>query len=335
LPQNPSPAVTQTSIAPSPDRNRRWLSVVKTLLLAVGLIFIGYALYEAMGDVRDNRLDLQLSPFWISAACAVTLAAFVVLIFAWRYLLVSLSGGSLPFLAAARIWFISNLSSYIPAGPGWQIVQMSVLSSQQGSGAIPAGAAAIINAAINIATGIAVAAVAGTSLLSSYLGGHAWMRWSLAVLAIAGILALPVLLPVVFRIARDRFHRDIPLVTPAAHVILMAAAANVLAWILYGLALEYLFVGIIGATHGNIWQFTAIFATGYVIGYLVFIFPGGLGPREITLAGVLLSAGLATTSQGRLVAVASRVTFIVVQVVPALLFLAYRRRPTNEKAAAG
>jgi glycosyltransferase 2 family protein len=304
-------------------------------LLVVGLIFIAFALYKAVGDARNNRLDLQLSPFWIAASGAVTLAAILVLILAWRYLLIALSGQSLPFVAAARIWFISNLSVYIPAGPGWQIVQMGVLSSEQGTGAVPAGAAAIINAAINIATGMAVAAVAGTSLLSSYLGGHAWMGWSLTVLAIAGILALPVLLPVVFRIARDRFHRDIPLGTPAPRVILIAAAANVLAWILYGLALQYLFVGIIGATGGNIWQFTAIFAIAYVVGYLVFIVPGGLGPREVTLAGVLLSAGLATTSQGRLIAVASRVALIVVQVLPALLFLAYRRRPPNEKAAAG
>jgi glycosyltransferase 2 family protein len=332
LPQNPSPAATQISTDQSPGRNRRWLSVLKTLLLVVGLVYVAFAVAHAIHEVRTNRLDLHVSAPIIAASAAVIFAAFLVLILAWTFLLRALSGRSLPFVDAARIWFVSNLSIYIPAGPGWQIVQMGVLSSEQGIGALPAGGAAIINAAINVATGIAVAAVAGTSLLSSYLGDRAWMGWVLAILAVAGVCALPVLLPLVFRVARDRLRRDIPLVIPAPHVILIAAAANVLAWILYGVALECLYVGILGPTAGTVWQFTATFATAYVVGYLVFIFPGGLGLREITLSGVLLSAGLATTPQGDLVAVASRLVLIVVQVIPALLFLVYRR-PRHETSS--
>src|SRR3954469_21558534 len=92
LPQNPSPAATQSSIDPSPGRNKRWLSVVKTLLLVLALGFIVVSVYKALGEVRSHRLDVHLDASWIAASLAVTLAAFFVLVLAWRYLLVELSG---------------------------------------------------------------------------------------------------------------------------------------------------------------------------------------------------------------------------------------------------
>jgi glycosyltransferase 2 family protein len=326
-----TPTFTETR---SPARRNKFWVAAQYVIAAIVLWYIGKRLVEQWSKFRDQPLTVH--PRWgmIALSAAITLVAYALLIETWRRIVVAW-GDRLGFADAARIWFVSNLSIYIPAGPGWQIVQMGVLSSEQGIGALPAGAAAIINAAINIATGIAVAAVAGTSLLSSYLGDRAWLGWVLAIFAVGGICALPALLPVVFRIARDRLHRNIPLVTPAPRVILIAAAANVLAWIFYGVALEYLVVGILGPTSGNLWQFTATFATAYVVGYLAFIFPGGIGLREFFLAGVLLSAGLATTTQGNLIAVASRLVLIVVQVIPALLFLAYRRPQHETSSDAG
>jgi uncharacterized membrane protein YbhN (UPF0104 family) len=64
---------------------------------------------------------------------------------------------------------------------------------------------------------------------------------------------------------------------------------------------------------------------------LVFIAPGGFGVRELTLAAVLVATTLATKSQAGVVVVASRLILIVVQVLPALLFLAYRPRRPDEK----
>ena len=270
------------------------------------------------------------------ASAAVVFATFLVLIQAWRYIVTAIGNRRLSFVPAARIWFVSNLSIYIPAGPGWQIVQMGVLSTEQGIGAVPATTAAVINAAINIACGTAVAVTGGAPLLASLLPGYAWLGWSAAIVAALGICALPVLLPTVFRIARDRFHRDVPLATPPARVILIAAAANVVAWFLYGVALKFLSAGLFGVDPGSVWEYTTAFAAAYVVGYLAFIFPGGIGVRELTLSAVLVAAGLAARSQASVLVVGSRLILIVVQVIPALLFLAYRRRPRHEtNSAAG
>lgn len=265
----------------------------------------------------------------------LVLLAYLVLIEAWVMILTALAGRRLRFIPAARIWFISNLSVYIPAGPGWQILQMGVMSAEEGIGAVPAGAASIINAAINIACGLAVAAIAGAGTVAGVLGRNGWIGWTAAIVAAIGVLELPRILPVVFRIVHDRLRLAVPLVAPPARVILGAAAANMAAWALYGLALMCLSFGILGTATGSIEQYTAAFAAAYVFGYLLFVFPGGLGAREGSLVKMLVAAGVASGAGASLLAIGSRLLLIVIQVAPALLFLAYRRRPSDEKSAAG
>jgi hypothetical protein len=45
----------------------------------------------------------------------------------------------------------------------------------------------------------------------------------------------------------------------------------------------------------------------------------------------LVSANLATQPQALALVVVSRFWLLIIQVLPALVFLAYRRRPSNEK----
>jgi uncharacterized membrane protein YbhN (UPF0104 family) len=65
-----------------------------------------------------------------------------------------------------------------------------------------------------------------------------------------------------------------------------------------------------------------------------FLVPGGIGVREWVLISVLLAAGLTTAPQASAISVASRLWLVVIEIVPALLFLAYRRRPFDETAKA-
>lgn len=287
-------------------------------------------LVEQVRAVREGQLQLHVDALWLLASIALVLLSYVVLIEAWVYILAALSGRRLSFVTAARIWFISNLSVYIPAGPGWQIVQMGVMSAEQGIGGVSASAASIINAAINIACGLAVAAIGGASFSAQILGEYAWLAWSAAVVAALAVAALPLVLRLVFRVARDTFGLPVPGETPPARVIVMAAALNIVAWILYGFALQALSMGILGAAPGTIAQYTAAFAAAYVFGYILFVVPGGIGAREGMLARILVAGGLSAGPPAALLAIASRIVLIVVQVVPALLFLAYRRRPFHE-----
>jgi len=76
-------------------------------------------------------------------------------------------------------------------------------------------------------------------------------------------------------------------------------------------------------------------ATSYVVGYLVLIVPAGLGFREEALKSVMIAAGMANPAQAGAVAVVSRLWLLIIMILPALIFLAYRRPPNEKDPAAG
>jgi glycosyltransferase 2 family protein len=335
LPQNPSPVVTRTSTGQSPSRDSRWLSVVKTLLLIVALVYVAVKTGDAVTAVRNNTLAFHVSVPWLIASGTFVLTAYALLIWTWAYVLTALSGKTLPYGIAARIWFISNLGKYIP-GKVWQIVQMGIMSTEQGIDAVSSASAAIVNAAVNVACGLAIAVIAGAPTFDRILApsGYAWLSRTVAVAAVVCVGLLPFLLPHAFRVAHRRFGVAAPLEKPPMRAIIVSVAANFVAWILYGAAFKCLILGILGSAPGSPIEYTAVFAMSYVIGYLAIFAPGGIGIREVVLIQVLVAAGLASAPQATAISVASRLWLVVIEIVPALLFLAYRRRPRNETTSA-
>jgi hypothetical protein len=289
---------------------------------------------RAVQDVRGGQLALHLRPGWLVLSAGAVLLAYLVLIRTWVYIVTGLSGQTLGFVVAARIWFVSNLGTLLP-GRIWGIVQMGAMSAEQGISPVAAGAASVINAAVNIASGMAVGAISGAPIIATYLGWPRAYSAIVAVLAVIGVCLLPVLLPLAFRIARDQFGASVPTDRPPARVIVVSAMANMVAWVLYGVAFLCLARGVVDGVGGSVWDHTAAFATSYVIGYLAFISPAGLGFREKALTYVLTASGLAAAPQALALSLVSRLWLLIIQVLPALLFLAYRRRPPNEKAATG
>jgi len=332
LPQNPSPAATQTSTAPSPGRDRRWLSVVKTLLLIAALSWVGYKTVDAVKNVRNNSLAFHLSPPWLLASAALVLSAYALLIWTWLYVVRALSGRTLPYRIGARIWFVSNLGKYIP-GKVWQIVQMGLMSTEQGIDAVSSTAAAVVNAGVNVAIGLAVGVILGAPIFDRILEpyGVAWLSRTVAILALICLLLLPVMLPWAFRAGHRRLGVGAPLEGAPTNAIVVSAIANVIAWFLYGAAFYCLVIGLFGSPHGTLIENTAAFAISYVIGYLAFFVPGGVGIREGALILVLTAGGMATNIEASAISVSSRLWLVVIEVLPALLFLAYRPRRPDEK----
>ena len=326
MPRNPSPAGTPPSIAPSPDRDRSWFSVLKTLILIAALGYVGWKLFRAIDDVRRGSLLLQIRGGWLVVSAAIVLGTYTLLISSWLYIVRRLAGRSIPFLTGARIWFISNLGTLLP-GRVWGIIQMGAMSVEQGINPVAAGGASVINAAVNIACGIAVGAVTGAEIYAVHLGDFAWLAWVAAVGAVLGIVLLPVLLPILFR-ALGRRGREVPTHVPVDTVI-VSVGANVLSWVLYGAAFLALSKGILGDTPGTFVQHIAAFATSYVLGYLAIIVPLGIGVREKFLEEILKTAQMVTAPQAQALTVVSRLWLLIIQVLPALIFLAYRR-PRDE-----
>ena len=288
---------------------------------------------DAVKDVRGGDLVLHLRPQWLLLSGLFVLATYFLLIGAWVYIVAGLAGQRIRYLEAARIWFVSNLGTLLP-GRIWGIVQMGAMSVEAGINPVVAGAASIINAAVNISTGMAVGVIAGTPILIARYGDAARWAWIPATLAVIAIVGLPVLIPFAFRIAR-KFGLRVPEQRLPWRLIAVSAAANVVAWCMYGIAFLFLNRALIDLPSYGIIQHIAVNATSYVAGYLFIPSPAGLGVRESTLQAMMVAAHMAEPAQAGAVAVVSRLWQLIIQVLPALIFLAYRRPPNEKDAAAG
>jgi hypothetical protein len=289
---------------------------------------------QSVKDVRSGDLVLHLRPAWLLVSGVCIAATYLLFVWAWLYIIAGLSGQRIRYIEGARIWFVSNLSQQVLPFRVWGILQMATMSVEAGISPIASTAASVINTAVNIATGMGVAVITGAPILAVYFAEDKDWLWVVAILALLGILLLPVLIPWAFRIAR-RFTTRIPEQQLPPRLIGVSVAANVAGWALYGIAFLCLNRAIVDLPAYSIVQHIAVNATSYVMGYLAIVVPAGLGVRERTLQGVMLAANMATPAQARVVSIVSRLWQLIILVLPALIFLAYRRPPNEKDPAAG
>lgn len=261
---------------------------------------------------------------------AITLATFCVLIETWRRIIVAW-GERITFGDAARIFFVSSLVRYVPGSTAVQIPAMAELSRRRNVSPAAAAGASLINVAVNIATGFIVALTAGFRALDVMSHGHARLGIALAALMLAGILALPALLPHMVGLVKAATGRELGVGRLPISAIYIALVGNLLAWAMYGLSYQALVGGVIGQAPGSSGEYIAVYAGAYVLGYLVFFLPAGAGVRETVQINFLTMLALATPPQAAVVAVSARLLTTVLEIVPGLFFLSRgtRTRPQD------
>ena len=312
-------------------RSARWLAAQVVFAACV----IGLAVWLLARQWDSASADLaSLRPNWlgVAAASALVFGAYLVLIETWRATLAAMHS-RLDLGDAARIWFVSNLGRYIP-GKVWQIAAMSVLAQQRGISPVAATGASLVVNLVNLVSGLALTAVAGTELLLAAAGGVASRVALFATLLVAALALLPWATPRIVRIAGRLMGRELSLPAVPHRVLWLAAGATGIAWLLYGFAFALLAKSLfpeVELTAGAVSGFIAAFTGSYLAGYLALFAPGGVGVRESTLLIALMAAGPLSAPQAAVLAVASRLWLTVLELVPGLAFIAVHRfgRPTT------
>jgi len=263
-----------------------------------------------------------LTPSWPGMALSATcvLAGYAVLIAAWR-LLMRTWRSPLGLLDAARIWFVSSLGKYVP-GKLWSIGAMAVLAKEAGASPLAATGSAIIMQLVNIAAGFAVVAVAGAGELMDTHPSLRLASWATLVATVAGLAFGPQLLTWSVRAATRLARRPTPeLPAISRGTLLVVFAANVLAWIAYGVAFGIFWTALLGRGGGISLAALAVYTASYLIGFLALFAPGGVGVRETVLIGLLISLRLASPADATLLAVVSGVGLRILEVLPGLALL--------------
>jgi uncharacterized membrane protein YbhN (UPF0104 family) len=290
---------------------RRWLSAV-FVVAAFG--FLGAAVYQNLEELR--HFPWQVRPGLLLLSIALHVGVLLWGVKVWQLLLRRLRV-EVSYRAIARVWFLSSIARYIP-GKIWQFVGAAHLGASAGLPSLVTVTSLAVQMGFSLlAAGLTAIYLLPTSL--GDLGGVAFplLRW------IAPLLLLLVH-PSVIQAGLQLFHRLAR--RPTARwegkwtdgVWLLAL--SVVGWVLYGAAL-YLFLAALVPRLPP----TAVFPLGgmnalaFLVGYLVFVAPAGLGAKEGVLAALL--ATLVPGSVAALLAVATRLWSVAAEVVPALLFL--------------
>ena len=288
--------------------------------VALLLFYVGRKFASRWEEFRAEPLTADLQWGSIAASCVVVLATYAMLVQVWRVLMAG-AGSRLGFWRAAEIWSISNLWRYVP-GKVWSIGAMSVMAHRAQVPAEAAASASILGVVLNIMTGLALSLLLAWRWLGEFAGGAQFVAVLMLVVGILSLFALPYVLPRISAIAARALARDVALLPPPRWAVGLAVAGNMLSWALYGLAFAWFTRGVLGVSAGATWQYVAVFTASYVIGYVILIAPGGLGPREVAMYQLLTSMSLATPKEAALLTVASRVWLTVLEILPGLIFMA-------------
>lgn len=287
----------------------RALKVV--LLLAV----LGACAWYLVHHWEEGRAALAgTTPRWgpLAGSAAAVLAAYAVLIGVWRAILAG-AGERLAFWPAARIWTVSNLGKYVP-GKVWQMSAMALMARDRGVSGVAAAGSALLSTLVTLVTGLAVTVLTGTRALPAAATLVA------AVVMVAGLAALPFVLPLGERMARRLTGRELVFPRLGLRALAIAVVGSSLGWVLLGLGFHLLGRGL-GVLDLPVTTSIAAFTGSYLVGFVTLFSPGGVGTREGTMQTMLEGAGVAT-GEALVLVVASRLWLTVLEILPALLFLA-------------
>lgn len=297
-------------------------SLWRLVQLAAGVLLVGLAARSIAlnwQSLRTQPLDWHLSPGWIAASVLVVFAAYAVLIEAWRRVVLSM-GERLPFGAAARIWFLASLGKYIP-GKVWAVAGAAVLAQRAGVDPAVAVAGALMLQALALASGAAVVAVTAPDTFQAAGPDVVPLVIALVLLSFVGVGVLASQ-PLLDRLSRLLPRSLPPLRAIRPHMLALAFAGNLCAWVGYGSALLLLARGVLPDVTLSLPQSIGVFTCSYLVGFIALFAPGGLGPRESVFLLILASDIGLKPAAG--LALASRLLLTGTEVLPAVPFLLRR-----------
>ena len=291
----------------------RVLHAAQILLgLAVTVFVIRYVARN-WNEVRDAHLEWHVSVVPLVAALFVVWGVFALQAESWRRM-VEGWGYRLSWVEGSSIWLLSSMAKYVP-GKVWALAGMAVMSERRGVPPWVATASAILLQVLSLGTGALVVAIFGVGISRT-----ASVAAAIAAVAAVGLALWRALIGRV--IARVAPGADLTHI-PRAPVIALGAAANLAAWIGYGVAFWLFARGVLPQSALGLAESVGAYTASYVAGVIAPFAPGGLGVREGILVMVLQDhTGLAPALAFAAVA---RLGMTLAEVIATIPFLLRRR----------
>jgi glycosyltransferase 2 family protein len=293
---------------------RPWLRrLISFLLIIAAFAFLGREIVRNVDSLREFEWQLRPGILILSVAALV-----VVLTAGVGYWAIVLRGFGVhaPLLPLARTWFLANLSRYIP-GMVWQFVSLA----QFGGGAGLTPVVSITSLLVQMGFMLLSATALGVLLLPGSSLGDAYpllrqLRW-LAPLVLAAVhpVVIRTLVGLLGRLSR---RATVGWNGSWLQGIALLLLATVL-WLAYGVAFFLFLSAFVALPLSLLPAVTAIHALAFLVGYIAFFAPAGLGFKDAALT--LLLAGLLPSSVAASLAVLARLWSIAGELLPAVALL--------------
>jgi len=281
---------------PSQSQNENRKSKIKQgvgYILAFAVVFsLARLLIQTWGDIAATGFQFQfdLPPLIASLLLLVIARGFAVE--AWRRILISL-GEYFSFGFGARVWFLSNLTRYIP-GNIWQVATMMAMVEERGVSKTNA----LLSQVIYTALALAVAGLLGltfilirpdvfSTILPASIARYAPFIIGIAFTALIILFALPITQRFIVATTARIMRRNIVAPHPTFRRGLVPPLFSSAMWLTNGIAFFLFTHSIAPLSFEQLPAFIAMNAGAYWIGYVSFLTPSGLGVREGALALML------------------------------------------------
>lgn len=251
-------------------------------LVALGVViaFGVLAVSNQWSGVRDSLNELE--PTALMASAAAGLGALGCALLVWRTLLADL-GSRLTLLAAIRVFFVAQLTKYVP-GSVWPVLAQMELGRDAGVPRPRSAAAFVLALLVANASGLFVACVTLPLLASVAAERFRWLLLAAPVfLAVAHPGVLNPLLGVALRVTRRE-----PMTTALSwRGTLTAYTWSLVGWVAAGLHVWFVTLAFAGTGRGGFLLAVGGFALAWCAGFWAFVFPAGVGIRDLALAAAL------------------------------------------------
>ncbi len=298
-------------------------SIVGWLIAAIILYFLVRHLRNSWQQVASGDWKIIWPPLILSGLLLV--AAYLTLALAWRQIIAGFAI-KVPFAGAFRVMYLAQLGRYIP-GKIWQVVGMIGLARQIG-----------VPAPISLAS-FALGQIyflPAAFIIIPFLLGNPGKFESLKAVGdlfyfacglIVGLFLILFLVPGGLNKGLNfllrLFKKEPVSYMPSYLNRLSIFILYLISWIFMGLSFRF-FINAVSPEIDISYAFAAgTYIASYVIGYLSFIAPGGLGVREAVMAGILQA--IMPFSSATLIALANRFWITLAETAISLIaLLTYR-----------
>ncbi|AMM21707.1 hypothetical protein AX769_18080 [Frondihabitans sp. PAMC 28766] len=286
--------------------------MVALVLCIVFLIPRASDIVDALG--RQNPLSIVIG---LVLAIAATYATFL----SWRELMRG-AGHPLALMAAQRVFFLSQIGKYIP-GSIWAIAAQADLGREHRVPVVKSVAVGLLTLLVSCGAGVCVAAASLPFVIPDALSKY----WFVIVFVPIALAALhPAVLGLVMRLASRVMKRDFGTIRLPLPSVAKAFGWAVIAWILFGAHIATLSAALIRLDGHTFVLAIGGYSLAWLVGFLVFFLPAGLGGREAVLTALLVAGSAMSLNGAVSVAVMSRVLLTATDLLLALAAGLSRRR---------